>query len=289
MPDELPPLDKFVVSGYSSGHPSDPIVIVVKDSRSLGHTAPALYSLCPDDRYATHQFIGITPTNIDNRAIWTYKILPGPIITAPGYDDQTRVGIYTTRQEVVAGTSPPALSTSGTADLIIDAVYEPIDAAYGTMVITYLEDLPPSRVEKQSAGFQFPGIFVALAPWATESVCSISGPFAGVNYTLTRPRSASRPMETTISYSFTEPSLPALWVVTAPGSASRIFPIDANTIHSAIEVICSEGPTTVEDLPASTPSSYSAGDVLTIRAESRPNWKGKIYEKRVSTICETPA
>lgn len=141
MPDELPPLDKFVVSGYAEGHRDYPVVIVVKDSRALGYTLPSAAALCPDDRFATHQFIGVTPTSIDNRVIWTYEILPGPTIAGESLTADVRgrkvdVAITT----VAAGTDP------ATGDGVISSVVTPIDSVRSQRTTISVATLPTTEV-----------------------------------------------------------------------------------------------------------------------------------------------
>jgi len=138
MPDELPPLDKFVVSGYAEGDPAYPIVIVVKDSRVGGYTAPTMLTACPDSRFSTHIFLGTTPTNIDNRVIWTYEILPGPSLTSIRYDVPSNTNITTIRTKKLLSAITEGVTEEGSGATATMTVTESeqISALVGIEVVT---------------------------------------------------------------------------------------------------------------------------------------------------------
>lgn len=213
-----------------------------------------------------------------------------PILVRKGFDPETGAAMTTTSQVVVLPASPDAIGSAAGAGYVIDSEIVPINAFLGTK-ITVTMAIPETRTEYESIGFQFPALFVFLGSWAIPGICTIQGPYAGVNYTLSAHRTASKPGATVISYTNGPPgALPATWNVTTPGNASRIFPIQDNTIHNVILINewCDADPFpghVVESLPASTPSSYTPGDSLTIRAGTR-RWRGNMWEKKVVSISE---
>lgn len=219
-----------------------------------------------------------------------YETLPGPEFSRAGFDDETGASMHTYRQRVVAGTAPNTLGDTKGGEIIIDSFYEPEDSVAGTLV-TVTMALPASRIERASRGYPFPAQFTFIIGWDIPPTPTfrVQGPHAGVNFELTAHRNAVKPATLTITYSNgPSGSVPNTYQVTTPGNASRFFPIGANTVHNAILLVelNSMGATqTVEDLPASTPSSYTPGASLTIEASER-RWKGPIYEKRVLTIAE---
>lgn len=149
---------------------------------------------------------------------------------------------------------------------------------------------PPTRIERASRSFAFPTVFTYITAWTETPTGGLlqTGPFPGVNYTQTQHGSATKPARCTISYSLgPSGSVPATWSVITPGTASRNFPIGANTIHNSWTLIESNSTAsqTVEKIDASTPASYTKGQTLVIAAEER-KVAGNFYEKRIYTITE---
>lgn len=160
MADELPPIDKFVISGYSEEHPDFPIVIVVKDSRALGYTQPSLDATCPDSRFPAHKFVSVTPTSVDNRLIWTYLILPGPPVAASsGIDPEMNTPIVVTRQRKLVEDITEGSSIVGGKLVVVEA--QGSDGVLAYEQITTID--PPEEdsfdnalLETRAMAFQWP-------------------------------------------------------------------------------------------------------------------------------------
>jgi hypothetical protein len=186
MPDEIPQPGKFVVSGYSAGDPAYPIVIVVKANPALGYTPPAIGSLCPDDRFPAHQFVGITPTNIDNRVIWTYKLMPGPTVTSWEHDPETDTFISRSKTEDFLSDITPSLVRDDD-DTVTITEEEAIDANTGYRVVEVIPkgdfySEATAQIEYKLRPFEHPGYLMSYGEFggATITTVSLFGPGIGV-------------------------------------------------------------------------------------------------------------
>ncbi len=230
--------------------------------------------------------------NQQNNIQYRWERLPGVELIKPGFDTESNGAMRTIRQRVELPATPTALESTRTFSAVtfycIDSYVEPESVVVGTLVTIYMA-IPPTLIENVSDGFAFPAQFTFIGGWAIPPLCTVSGPYPGVTHTLTQQRTASKPGELTTSYSFGLPSVPDTWQVTSPGSADRFFGIGSNTIHNAIllDETCGAGSQTVEDLPESTPNSYTPGDTLLIKAGAT-KYRPGIFKKTVLTVEETP-
>lgn len=227
--------------------------------------------------------------------------LPGPELITYGTDNETSADMTHRKQLVHVGTLIPAEGSLIGDQIVISAEYDAENAVYGT-VKTVTMKLPTTRIEQVSRGFQFPAQFELLdVLWGIPRTPGYytPGPYPGVHYTLSAHRSTTRPAICTYTYHngpwpSNEP-LDPVFTVTSPGAASRIFPINQNTIHDAIDIMEYDSDDTIpggglqiELLPASTPATYDPTDILVIEASER-KWRGPIYERRICTVQETAA
>lgn len=100
MPDELPPLGKFVIASFEANDLAYPVVVINKDNTVTGYQVPAIFDPIPDSRWvATHVFTGVQRTRLDNRVLWTYERLPGRLLTGKAMSSEAQGAIATiTRQ-----------------------------------------------------------------------------------------------------------------------------------------------------------------------------------------------
>ncbi len=223
-----------------------------------------------------------------------FEVLPGKVRLEQAYDEESGATITTARQRVAPGTTRPARGSALTIDMVsygyvMDAQLQSLEVAAMELVVIAMP-IPDPRQEAESVPFQFPALFVFIAGWAFPVPFPVPyyPPYPGVNFILTAHRNARKAGITTISYALTEQGCPDTWEVVTPGAAARIFQIAPNTIHNPIFMEYVGSVTQVlENMPASTPSSYSPGDTLTVRA-SEKKWRGIFYELRVTTVSEEP-
>lgn len=222
-----------------------------------------------------------------------YETLPGPELIKPGYDEETGARMRTVRQP--AAVTPTLIARGavrvfdGVTMYCVDSYFQSTDTVKGELVTVYMEK-PPTRVELSSEKSVCPALMVFITGWSIPNPpFNTQGPYAGVNFTQTAKRVAVS-VEEEISYTVgpSGVALPSLWNVISPGAASRFFPISGDTIHNAIMLTESNGMSTqtIEDLPASTPTSYTPGQDMIIHASEKP-WKYTVFsEKRISTATE---
>lgn len=225
-----------------------------------------------------------------------YMTLPGPNVWSPGFNTDLGAATSEYRQLIQLPAQPTALGTVitnpfGADQVVYDGRIEPLNGSiYVGTKITECITLPPGRTEYESIGYEFPAQFEFLTGWVIPaSPFHVEGPYPGVNFTLTAHRVLSTPAETSITYTNGPSGLVGvvIYFVVTPGRADRFFGIGPNTIHNAIflQETVGAGTLTVEDLPASDPTSYTPGDVLVIRASER-KLMGTIYEQRVTSCHE---
>lgn len=224
--------------------------------------------------------------------ITTGIILPGKDNRTEGIDEETGVTTFEWRQKIkkslVLPNTVPWETIKDTL-IVYFSEYQPINDVYGTL-ITKAIDMPGSRTEKKSIGFQFPGEVEFLSSWNDPPLISGQprGPYLGSTHEVLLPRSASKPATVTYSYSIgPSGTVPNTFTVYAPGAGSRYFPITANTLHDAYTLIYTLGALVIEDVDASDPTrgSYTPGDTLIIQASEEP-WKGPFFRQAVVTIEE---
>lgn len=162
-------------------------------------------------------------------------------------------------------------------------------------IITWLE-LPEAWVEYPKVVGDFPGIF-KWAPYA------ISGSYDGrypppwpgdgqqtATFYQLYPRQREVQGRVVRSYSIGPSGFATSgYMVYTPGVASRVFRIPNNTVHGPIVVTeitpSGAGPFTVENIPASSPTTYTATQILTYPL-GELRYKGIIYERRVLQLSE---
>lgn len=221
-----------------------------------------------------------------------YETLPGPILWAPGYNNTygATTSTYTQRVALPATLDTIGFSIISPAGELQSITNSYVDNKGSTVVgtkVTETMTLPLSRTENESIGWEAPALFEFLSGWLIPNTpFALTGPFPGVTHTLTAHKVASLPASVDISYSLGPfGSMPDSYTVDTPGQADRFFGIGPNTIHNAIFLQQFAGASfeTVEDLPASTPSSYTIGGTYTIRSSQR-RVLGNIWEKKVYTV-----
>jgi len=224
-----------------------------------------------------------------------YQTLPGPLVWKPGFNSELGAKTSEYSQLVALPADPTALGTvivspSGDNQIVYDGIVEPLNGnTYVGTRITQCISIPPSRTERDSIGYEFPAQFDFITSWTIPPLLTVPGPYPGVNYSLTAHRTLSTPAEVDITYSNGPSGLAGVTVysVTTPGRADRFFGIGPNTIHNAIflQETGAAGTQTVENLPASTPSSYTPGQTLVIRASER-KLMGTLWEQRITSCAE---
>lgn len=219
-----------------------------------------------------------------------YEVLPGVVIVTLGFNEEYNTGTTTYRQRVALPAVRDIVGQILNGEVIVSSDINPGESTVVGEKITTTWAIPASRTEYDSIGYQFPAQFQFLSGWVIPATpFHVEGPYPGVSFTLTAHRTLSTAAETDITYSYGPTGLSGvtIYFVTTPGQADRFFGIGANTIHNAIFIQESggAGTLTVEDLPASTPSSYTPGQTLVIRASERQIMPG-IYEQRVTSCSE---
>lgn len=182
---------------------------------------------------------------------------------------------------------------------VIDAKSRSVSEENSQLLVTIDHGrIPPSRVEDdENYAFTFPALFAF-----NQTRYSVPRNYGG-QYRPPWPigkdqiggfeRKAARPgkwpARKFITYSLgPREDLPPEYSVVTPGTASKFFNIPERCIHTPIlieEQLDNGTIQPIEDIPASTPSSYDPKDILIARAVERRIW-GEIYEQTVVLISE---
>ena len=136
MATEYPPLGKAFIAEYRYGNRDFPVVHIKKDPRVDNYRAPNVGDPCPDKRFSDHTFIQVNPTNSDERVIWVYEKLDGPVITGRIIDND---GNYATlsRQPVAAGTEADA------GFGVVSSAITPENQAFGVKQTVRVDEFAP--------------------------------------------------------------------------------------------------------------------------------------------------
>lgn len=201
MADEIPELGKFVIQSFDSENLAFPIVVVSRDPTIGGYVKPTIGDACTDPRFAaTHTFVGVTVTHLDNRVIWTYRKLPGPILTGHhnGADIRGRVVDITT-QEGASG----ALAVE-TGNLILASDVDPLSTVVDRRTTKKVASLPPEEVSSFWQDVPLPTLIFSI----TNTIFCNNSQFASL---VTNPvkgggSSVLRKHRKTVSYSATLPN-----------------------------------------------------------------------------------
>jgi hypothetical protein len=232
-----------------------------------------------------------------------YETLPGPWTSRVSIEPETQLRIDNLERRIkataastfVLGSGLTVTIPSGTVSgEVIDWGRTPLSRTIEREEAVVMDaDIDGwTRTEQRSIGFQFPATFIFLLGWDIPALSPFvkTGPFPGVSYFLTPHVNASKPAEVTYSYSIgPSGTVPDTWQVVTPGAGSRELPIPANCIHNDYTLIEDRGGGTtqiIEDTPASTPDTYTAGVTEPIVQASEERWKGPVYRKVVITVVE---
>lgn len=291
--------------------------------RTCGPKAWILAALTPDQEWATALLVHQELLGGDEHALdvyYRYETLPGPELYQDGVDEETGTGLWVYRQKVLRTATRPTIGHWKSGRLIIDWDYEPLSAHHGTLVtVVFGDGTGPSsganstaaatmlaglsRTERESMGYQLPGVFEAvLSTWTIPPApFHYQGPYAGSNvgigglsegYHYTAPKTASWPAIITTTYTLGADPTPAeVFTVETPGKASRIYPIGDNTVHGALYAFETQGGDTliIEQIPASVPplADYDPEATKIIRYEDR-KWRGPIWRQVLVEIDPSP-
>lgn len=223
-----------------------------------------------------------------------FEVLPGVVLIAVSVDSETGAIIKTYTQRILDADYSPSVLGSALEPgfFIIDFNKQPINDIVSVNTQVAME-LPDTRTEYVSMAFQFPALFAFLDGWAipAPSPYQRTGPFPGIDYDLLGHRTNSKPAEVVFEYAIGPVGPPSdTYEVHTPGVASREFNIPLNTIHDAIAVY--EDPdgadpaVQIEDIAASTPSSYTPGSTECVIRSSARRWRGEIWETQTVTVRE---
>ena len=163
---ENPPLGKSFVSGYASENSSFPILHVKKDPRAQNYKTPALGTIHPETaRYPHHVFTGTIKTDTDERVIWVYEILNGPVISGTVITPEGQIGTLT-HQEVLPSTTvtPSALMVSGKV--------EPATSGKSVLETVTVPLVFPENAASIEKPDLIPAKFKGLVPTTTTSAVS---------------------------------------------------------------------------------------------------------------------
>lgn len=213
-----------------------------------------------------------------------------PILREDKWNDQFYVIESHYSQYVPAGTTKPIIGDAYAGGYVASTNLLNTEHALIKRMVWMTMPLPPTRIEYASKSYPLPTIFAYLAAWPLPSYTGFLTvpPFPGVHYTHVQHGVSTKPARVVTSYTLgPSGTVPATWQVITPGIASKITPISGNTIHNAIVIVetGSAGTLLVENLPASTPASYTPGQSLIVDASER-NVVGAFYEKKVYTVTE---
>lgn len=211
------------------------------------------------------------------------------------------VGTFTGNVTVASGAvTLPAIDDAFNGGFVIAARKIPIDdGPHYIHEIDWMLTVPTTYVEYVDDGYSFPGMFtltlLGLEGYdnETESHYRFRYPIPGVHFNYTKSRRGRFPMRVTRSFQrTTAPALVATDIVTTPGTGSRVFSIPENTCHPALHFheTGTDGyaERTAEDIAASTPATYTPGDILTVACPVTI-WKGLVYMKTLIEVDETGA
>jgi hypothetical protein len=138
MATEYPPLGKAFVAEYRYGDRGFPVVHIKKDPRVDNYKAPDVGEPCPDKRFPDHTFTQTLPTNSDERVLWVYEKLDGPIISGKIIDKDGNISTLT-RQPVVAG------SEVDQGYKVISSAVNPENKALGIKETITVDEFPVLR------------------------------------------------------------------------------------------------------------------------------------------------
>jgi hypothetical protein len=186
--------------------------------------------------------------------------------------------------------STPILKPGVTVGDVVDTGIKATEYSLIKRLVWTAMPLPPTKVEYTSKSYPLPTEFAFITGWLVPRYPGFvsTPPFAGINYTQTVRGVSTQPARTVTSYS-RGPSgnVPRTWQVITPGNASKFFPISGNTIHNHIFMVETQIPSGnflfVENLPPSSPESYTVGQVLIVDANEKQA-AGNYYRKQITTI-----
>jgi len=138
MATEYPPLGKAFVAEYRYGNRDFPIVHIKKDPRVENYKSPEVGDPCPDKRFPNHTFIQVLPTNTDERVLWVYEKLDGPVISGSIIDNDGNFATLS-RQPVAAGSR-----VEGAFGITSNAI-NPENQALGIKETVKVENFEPLR------------------------------------------------------------------------------------------------------------------------------------------------
>lgn len=291
---ELPPLGKFVIQSFDADSPAYPMVVVSRDPTIQGYVKPAVGAACPDPRYAgTHTFVSASVTHLDNRVLWLYRKLPGPMLVGRRRSQEIRgatVSIVT--QEGASGTL-----TVDTGSAVLSSAVDPLSTVIDERKTESALDLPPAEV----SGFWEPvGLPLLIFDIINTIYCN-GGPFGTLvtNFVQGGGSSVLRKHRKTVSYDF-GPTAPnpnlsgSAYTPTVIDYSGKIIHIsksdvlndhityDQDFIFSSSGSAC--GWTEAYDYPATTPSAtaFAAGIWVTKSFVNEPwgdsGWKSTHIE-----------
>jgi len=110
--EEHPPLGEAYVLGFDMSDRNYPIIARSVDPNEDGYALPALFDACPEPWCASNLFVEVRPTNSDQRVLWIYRILPGPIIQSSAWDQENRVLVYSFWRSARYDATPPAVAST---------------------------------------------------------------------------------------------------------------------------------------------------------------------------------
>lgn len=220
-----------------------------------------------------------------------WETLPGQEIGTPYYDPETGApGMVYVQRLAQPAALDPLDSYRGGAFYTIDSSFSNVTSAAVTRTTKSLS-LPANWMIRGSRQYPCPALFTFIGGWAIPNPpFRTQGPYAGINFDKTARRTAVMTEEVRSYTIGPDPTpMPVVWTVITPGDASRFLPIDGNTIHNAIYLVETDlgtGDTqVVEDLDASTPSTYTIGQDMVISATER-RMEGNMWERIVITAFE---
>lgn len=215
-------------------------------------------------------------------------------------DDRTLALTGTTFRIRPYGETLPAPGSAFGLGTITNVKTQRIPGSTNVLQIIEHWSLPEPRVAYPEVAVPFPGIHIA-APFTVnseelaESGLRFPPPWVGDGrtpgtYYQLKPRNRKVVGREVRSYTV-GPSgwSPAAYQVYTPGTASRLFNIPDNTVHGPLRIIEQLNGVnyTVENIPASTPSTYDARQILTFPLGEMPlDRAGTIYERRVLQVSE---
>ncbi len=110
MPQEIPPLGESFVLSYDGNNILFPVIGVHWQDVKTKPIPPAGTPHPDTSRYPTHVFVDAKTTRWDARILWTYYILPGPILENDQWDVDTGVQVMKFRQRIAFPTKDTRLT-----------------------------------------------------------------------------------------------------------------------------------------------------------------------------------